>query len=107
MDVADTIANRLKELGFRVAVRRLTSCSVISAQIGEKVYVVSLSRGAMVDTYVAKVVVPELLMTSDWSCEVLEYSPHGYYVLEKDVDRLFSGMIKRFEVVDRIYRGPG
>lgn len=59
----------------------------------------------MADTYIAKVVTPELLMNVDWSCEVVEYSPYGYYVLERDLDKLFSEVIKRFDVVDRVYRG--
>lgn len=98
------ITKYLKESGYRVASRDMKNCYVVSAQKDDKVYVISVTRGSMTGVYVAKVVAPELLLSAVWDCELLEYSPHGYYVLEMDVEKLMSGITKKLEVLDKVYR---
>ena len=103
--VVEELRRRLKEEGFRVSVREEGNCWLVAAQLGERVFLVSLRRGRFSDVYVAKVATPEKLpATAGWSCESLEYTPYGFYVLESDVGRLVEEVRSRFERLERLLR---
>ncbi|MEM1623698.1 MAG: hypothetical protein QXU65_06155 [Sulfolobales archaeon] len=103
-EVVARIVKHLKDAGYRAVSRSIGDCYVISAQRGDRAYVVSVSRGSMVDVYVAKVTAPEYLPGFEWSCEQVEYSPYGFYVLEEDPEKLVLGVAKKLELLDRVYR---
>ncbi|MCX8209306.1 MAG: hypothetical protein RMH84_03295 [Sulfolobales archaeon] len=103
-EAATFLVKYLREAGFKTASRDLGDCFIVSAQRGSNVYLVGISRGSMVDVYVAKVAVPELLGSIEWSCEAIEYSPYGSYVLEKELEKLAEGVVRNFEILDRVYR---
>lgn len=102
--MAEEVVRYLKQSGYRAAHRNLGRCSLISAQKDDRVYLISIGRGSMTDVYVAKIVAPELLPNIEWDCDVIEYSPYGYYVLEEDIGRLLAEITKKIELVDRVYR---
>lgn len=104
-EVVEELRRRLRDGGFRVSVRGEGGCWVLAAQRGDRVFLVSLRRGRFSDTYVAKVTVPERLpVTAEWSCESLEYTPYGFYVLEPDVGRLAEEIVERFERLEKLLR---
>ncbi|MCX8185407.1 MAG: hypothetical protein RMI56_02680 [Sulfolobales archaeon] len=103
-EAAAFVSKYLRDAGFKTASRDFERCYVISAQRSGNVYVVSISRGSMVDVYVAKVVAPELLASTEWDCETLEYSPYGFYVLERELEKLALGVLRKIENLDRVYR---
>lgn len=101
---AGYIVRHLREAGYRAVSRGMGDCHIISAQRGDRVYVASVARGSMADVYVVKVTIPEHLHDLEWSCELLEYSPYGFYILEKDLDKLVSGVMRKLELLDELYR---
>ncbi len=105
--MVEYVVEWLRRTGYRAVGRRAGECYLVSAQRGDRVYVMSFARGSMADVYVAKVTIPELLPSPEWSCEVLEYSPHGYYVLEGEPGKLLSAILRKLELLDRTYREPG
>lgn len=98
------IVRHLREAGYRAVSREMGGCYIISAQRGDRVYVASVAKGSMVDVYVVKVAIPEQLYNIEWSCELLEYSPHGLYILEKDLDKLVSEITRKLKLLDELYR---
>lgn len=103
-EAVDYLVRYLRDAGYRAVSREVGDCYIISAQRGDRVYVAGVSKGPMADVYVVKVVIPELLRDVEWSCELLEYSPHGLYVLEKDLGELASRVARKLELLDEIYR---
>ena len=104
-EVVEELRRRLKEEGFKVSAREEGGCWLVAAQLGERVFLVSLRRGRFSNVYVAKVTAPEkLLAVAEWSCESLEYTPYGFYVLESDVSRLVEEVRSRFERLERLLR---
>ncbi len=105
--MVDYVVKQLRESGYRAVGRSADECYIVSAQRGERVYVISISEGSMSGAYVAKATIPELLPSPEWSCEALEYSPYGYYILEEEAERMASAILRKLELLDRVYRGTG
>jgi len=103
LEVVEELKRRLKEEGFKVSTMEEGSCWLVAAQLGERVFLVSLRRGRFSGVYVAKVVTPEKLpATAEWSCELLDYTPHGFYVLESDVGKLVEEVRSRFGKLEKL-----
>jgi len=104
-EVVEEFRRRLKDEGFKVSTREEGSCWLVAAQLGERVFLVSLRRGRFSEVYVVKVVTPESLpATAEWSCELLDYTPYGFYVLESDVGKLVEEVRSRFERLEKLLR---
>jgi len=103
-EVVTSVVKHLKDVGYRAVSRSMGSCYMISVQNGDKVYVISITKGSMVDVYVAKVTIPEYLPSFEWSCELVEYSPYGFYILEESPEKLALDITKKLELLDRVYR---
>ncbi|MEM2207420.1 MAG: hypothetical protein QXG17_01830 [Sulfolobales archaeon] len=98
------IAKHLKDAGYKAVSRSMDDCYIISVQKDDRVYVVSITKGSMVDVYVAKVTIPEYLPSFEWSCELVEYSPYGFYILKENPEKLALDVAKKLKLLDRVYR---
>ncbi|HDN76159.1 MAG TPA: hypothetical protein ENG05_03420 [Acidilobales archaeon] len=85
----------LTSLGANNVVKRSeTDCTLVIAEFPKDTVLVSLSKGLFKNVYVAKIVLASSIGAMPWSCESLEYSPYGLYVVEGDEEELLK-RIKR------------
>jgi hypothetical protein len=93
-----TIEKALHDSGAtKVKISDEGRCHLIVADYPEDVFIISVSPGSLSKSTVIKIVPSTKLATISWSCESLEYSPHGLYIIEENEEALYKKILRKIE----------
>lgn len=94
----EKLTNALRALGAsKVKSIKERNCTLLIVEVGNEVFIVSLSKGGFTGSYVVKLVPSDKV--GGWSCIDVEYSPYGLYALGSNEDELLSRVITKFKAL--------
>ncbi len=102
-DVVKVVKDLMRGLGARrVVVRELADCSIVAGEFPDDVYLASIQKGTFYDGVVIKVVSAARAGIIRWSCEDLEFTPHGLYAITgPEAGEIRSRVLEKLEKLRR------
>lgn len=94
----DKLTNALRALGAtKVKSIKERDCVLLVVEVGNDVFLLSLSKGRFTGSYVIKLAPSDKV--GGWSCIDVEYSPYGLYVLGSEEDEVLGRVITKFKML--------